>query len=62
MALVLELMQLTFLPSMQPWYTLAVTVEESLEMLASTLFLLGCALFLRRIMGRDQPNPTSRVS
>ena len=57
MALVLELMQLTFLASMQPWYALAVNVEESLEMVASTLFLLGCALFLRRIMGQDRPKP-----
>ena len=56
-ALVLELMQLTFLPSRQPWYALAVNVEETLEMVASTLFLLGCALLLRRILGRDHPKP-----
>jgi len=55
MALVLELMQLTFLPSMQPWYALAVNVEETLEMVASTLFLLACALFLRRILGWERP-------
>ncbi len=58
MALALKLMQLTFLPSMRPWYSLAVNVEETLEMVASTLFLLGCALFLRRILGWDRPPPT----
>jgi hypothetical protein len=56
-ALVLELMQLTFLPSREPWYALAVNVEETLEMVASTLFLLGCALFLRRTLGWDRPRP-----
>ena len=61
-ALVLELMQLTFLPSRQPWYALAVNVEETLEMVASTLFLLGCALFLRRTLGRDHPKPAAKAS
>lgn len=61
MALTLELMQLTFLPGMRPWYGLAVNVEETLEMVASTLFLLGCALSLHRILGWDRPTAPIEV-
>ena len=47
-ALGLELMQLTFLPSLRPWYSMAVYLEEAFEMVATSLFLLGSVLVLRR--------------
>ena len=63
-ALGLELMQLTFLPSLRPWYSMAVYLEEAFEMVATSLFLLGSVLVLRHVImdSAQESIPTDIVS
>ncbi len=51
LALILEFVGLTYLPTHKTAYSMAVFYEESFELVGSTLFLLGSVLIVRRLLG-----------